>query len=202
MSTARLRVGAGITVLLVAGALISCVATQDTPDAPPPPTGPASSYPVVVPPAQQLYRVDSVYDGDTLRVLLPSGASAAVRVLGIDAPEMRAPQPPEDLDRSDAPPAGPECGAVEARDAARAVLAGQSVLLTEDPGQPGQDQYGRLLRYVEIPEAGDLADLLLYGGFVQVFEEYPVSRTPHYQVLQADAIAREAGSWAVCGWLN
>ena len=198
MSAASLRLASGVCVLLIAGAVLSCTAHQPTPGAPPPPTGPASSYPQAVPPAEQLYRVDSVYDGDTLRIFLPSGESTPVRVLGIDAPEMKVSMP-EDLGRSDAPEPGPECGAVEARDAARAVLLGKSVRLTEDLQQPGQDRYGRLLRYVYV-EGQDLADILLNAGLVQVYEDYPVRHTERYLEEQDRARERGAGSWAVCGW--
>lgn len=164
----------------------------------PPSVTPAVQAPAVPPPGEQLYPVDSVYDGDTLRVLLPSGASAAVRVLGIDAPEMasspRSPETaPEDLGRF------PECGAVDARDDARALLQGKSVSLTADPAQGDKDVYGRLLRYVQV-DGRDLAESLLHDGWVQVYTEYPVSRTPHYLNVQANALAAESGGWAMCGW--
>jgi micrococcal nuclease len=186
-----------MTMLLV-GAVLSCTAVQGTPDAP----APDSAYPSVPPPGEQLYKVDSVYDGDTVRVFLPSGESAPVRVLGIDAPEMQAPRPPEDLDRSDAPSAGPECGAVDARDLARGLLLGGSVQLTEDPEQPGEDHYQRLLRYVTLPDGKDLAETLLASGWVQVYEEYPVVRTPDYLSVQRSAQDAEQGGWAMCGWEN
>lgn len=194
------RLAAATSALLVAGAVLSCTAVQATPDAPPPPAA-SSSYPAATPPAEQLYKVDSVYDGDTLRVFTPDGNSVPVRVLGIDAPEMRTAPAPEDLGRTDAPPPGPECGAVEARDAARAVLQGKSVRLTEDLEQPGQDRYSRLLRYVYV-DGEDLADVLLNAGLVRVYEQYPVRHTPRYLEEQARARTGGAGSWAVCGWEN
>lgn len=189
------RAAAAAVVFAVAAGLLACTAVQDTPDIP----APSSAYPQSEPPGRQLYRVDSVYDGDTLRVFTPQGESVQVRVLGIDAPEMQAPRPPEDLGRTDAPSPGPECGAVDAREAARAVLLGKSVELEEDPAQPGQDRYGRLLRYVTV-DGQDLAHMLLYGGFVWVYTYYPVSRTPMYEVYQEDAREAERGGWAVCGW--
>lgn len=197
------RRAAGLALLLLAG-LAACTAGTLTgnPVTSPPPPGPSvPQYPSVPPPAEQSYKVDSVYDGDTLRVFLPDGTSQPVRVLGINAPEMRAPVPPEDLDRSDAPAPGPECGAEEARTVARELLQGKSVQLTQDPAQGDKDAYGRLLRYVQV-DGRDLAEALLHSGWVQVYERYPVARTPHYLNVQANARAAESGGWAMCGWEN
>ena len=170
--------------------------------APTPSTEPAPTpepTPETTPPAVDVYSVLSVYDGDTLRVSLPDGSDVSVRVLGIDAPEMKAPRPPGDATRTDAPPAHAECGAVQARDRARALLLGQEVELQQDPEQPAQDQYGRWLRYVSV-QGQDLGAALLSEGLVWVFEEYPVQRTPAYRDLQQSALGQEIGGWAVCGW--
>jgi hypothetical protein len=43
---------------------------------------------------------------------------------------------------------------------------------------------------------------LLIAGLVQVYEKYPVSRTPYYRTLQDAARLAESGSWPVCGWEN
>jgi endonuclease YncB( thermonuclease family) len=56
---------------------------------------------------------------------------------------------------------------------------------------------------VSLPDGGqDLAASLLAAGWAQVFEQYPVSRTPEYQAVQAAAQAAENGGWAMCGWLQ
>lgn len=185
-------------MLVAAGIIVACTTAQPTPGALPG----ASAYPSVSAPAVQLYRVDSVYDGDTLRVFTPDGRSVPVRVLGIDAPEMRAPVPPEDLGRSDAPEPHAECGAVNARDLARSLLLGNSVSLQEDPEQGDKDNHGRLLRYVTLPDGKDLAEQLLASGWVQVYTQYPVAKTPSYLHVQQTALDSEVGGWAMCGWEN
>ncbi len=172
--------------------------TPSTEPAPTPEPAPEPT-PETTPPAVDVYSVLSVYDGDTLRVRTPDGSEVSVRVLGIDAPEMRAPRPAGDATRSDAPPPTAECGAVQARDRARALLLGQDVTLEQDPEQPGQDQWGRLLRYVSV-HGTDLAGVLLQEGLVWVFEDYPVQRTPSYRSMQQQAADQELGGWAVCGW--
>ncbi|HEX6685514.1 MAG TPA: thermonuclease family protein [Candidatus Limnocylindrales bacterium] len=126
-------------------------------------------------------RIASVYDGDTLRVH-QGGNTVPVRVLGIDAPELRP----------------KECWGEESRDAARALLLGQSVVLTADPTQGDKDRYGRLLRYVQLPDGRDLAHTLLAEGDVIVYEQYPVSKTAEYEQAQAAARAAREGLWAAC----
>jgi micrococcal nuclease len=194
----RTCVAGSVTAFLLAGAVLACTAQQGP--TPPAAAPPASAYPSVEPPGKQLYKVDSVYDGDTLRVFTPGGQSVQVRVLGIDAPEMRRPRPAGDTTRTDAPSAGPECGATQARDLARAQLLGKSVELVEDPTQGSQDNFGRLLRYVQLPDGQDLGEVLLRDGWVWVFEEYPVSRTPDYRSVQRFAQDGEVGGWRECGW--
>jgi micrococcal nuclease len=194
------RVAAGASILVLAAAGILYFRTPPPPPAQP--AQPAAAYPA---PATQ-FPVLSVYDGDTLRVRAADGESVPVRVLGIDTPEL-APPPgtpatpgstaPEDLGRY------PECGAVQARDLARSLLLGRSVVLQSDPAQPSPDRFGRTLAYVSLPDGGqDLAASLLAAGWAQVFEQYPVSRTPGYRSLQAAAQLSETGGWAMCGWLQ
>jgi endonuclease YncB( thermonuclease family) len=130
-----------------------------------------------------------VTDGDTFRVLYPSGASGSVRVLGIDAAELH----PTGSD-------SPQCYATEAKQAVSAALAGTSVSLVPDAAQPSPDRYGRELSYVQTASGTDLAELLLSQGYVRVYNAYPVSRTAHYLELQAAAKASGSGGWSACGW--
>lgn len=187
MSTpGRVATGASLLVLAVAGILYFR-------PGPPPEPASAAAYPA---PATQL-PVASVTDGDTFRVLAADGSSHSVRVLGIDAAELH----PAASAQSGAPENhGPQCYATEARAAVSAMLAGTSVQLSPDPEQPSPDRYGRELAYVRTQDGTDLAESLLSGGFVRVYNAYPVSRTTHYLQVQADARARGAGGWKACGW--
>lgn len=179
------RVAAGASILVLAAAGILYL----HPSVPAPPAS-AAAYPA---PASQ-FPVASVTDGDTFRVLAPDGSSHSVRVLGIDAAELHPSAPPSAPENH-----GPQCYALQARDAVRAALQGRSVSLAPDPEQPSPDRYGRELSYVQTPE-GDLAESLLSQGLVRVYNAYPVQRTPHYLQVQADARARGAGGWSACGW--
>jgi endonuclease YncB( thermonuclease family) len=146
--------------------------------------------------------VVSVYDGDTLTVVV-EGEKESVRPLGIDAPE---------LENKGLGITG-ECYGEQSRDAARGLLAGTTVRLTVDPeqGDPGddyRDQYGRLLRYVEVPldtgdittatDSVDFADYQLRHGNAWVYEQYPVERTPQYMTEMQQAQQDHEGLWAAC----
>jgi micrococcal nuclease len=126
-----------------------------------------------------------VTDGDTLRVRVPGGREEAVRVLGIDTPEVH----PE-----------LECGGLEATSALeRLAPVGSKVVLVSDPTQADRDRYDRLLRYVG--RSGDdvgLAQVTSGHAQVFVFRDDPFERNRAYQ--RAERTARQDGraSWARC----
>ncbi|WP_248761465.1 thermonuclease family protein [Pseudarthrobacter sp. SSS035] len=81
------------------------------------------------------YRVESVVDGDTIRIEC-NGESTRVRLVGINTPETV---------KEDAPV---ECGGPEASASLHAILDAGEVFLSTDPAQGERDRYGRLLAYV------------------------------------------------------
>lgn len=136
-------------------------------------------------------QVVSVYDGDTLTVVI-EGEKESVRPLGMDAPE------------KDNPNIGVkgECYAEQSADALRALIDGEQVTLTVDPEQGNadddyRDQYGRLLRYVEIGDI-DISQYQIVNGNAWVYEQYPVARTPIYQIAMTQAQDNHNGLWAAC----
>jgi endonuclease YncB( thermonuclease family) len=172
----------------------SPVTSADTPANPPPLTTDPLA-PLVGP-------VVSVYDGDTLTVVV-GGEKESVRPLGIDAPE---------LENKGLGIVG-ECYGPQSKDAARALLTGTTVRLTVDPEQGDakddyRDQYGRLLRYVQVPldtgdiitatDSVDFGDYQIRSGNAWVFEQYPVERTPDYMTEMAQAQQDHTGLWAAC----
>lgn len=88
-----------------------------------------------------------VVDADTFVV----AGGDRVRVLGIDACEARDP------------------GGSAASAAARDLLTGQAVTLRAQPGAPDRDRYGRLLRYVALPDGRDLGEVLVPRRDVGVY---------------------------------
>ena len=122
-----------------------------------------------------------VVDGDTIRVRV-DGVEERVRLIGIDAPEVRP----------DAP-ATPEPYADAATDANARLLAGGRLVLETDVSE--RDRYGRLLRDIWVERDGTwtLVNLALVAeGFAQV-STYPPDVKYADALLEAQRQAREAG---------
>ena len=130
-------------------------------------------------------RILRVVDGDTVDVRLESGATARVRLLGIDTPEVYS---------------GIECGGRAASRAADRVLPqGARVALVPDPTQALVDRYGRILRYV-MKGSLDVDRLLVERGHatVYVYDHRPFERARDYFAAQAAAKAHHRGIWRNC----
>lgn len=135
-------------------------------------------------------RIVSVADGDTVDVQLSSGATRSVRLLAMDSPEKYA-------TRYGSPD---ECGGLAAS-AFMERFDGRAVVLISDASQDSVDRYGRLLRYVQLPDGTDLGGAEVARGLAMPYLfDTPARRYPRY-VRSAEA-ARAAGraSWGPpCG---
>jgi micrococcal nuclease len=118
-----------------------------------------------------------VVDGDTLEVRV-GGRVERVQMIGLDAPESVDPCRPV------------ECFGREASAKARELLpAGTAVQLGGDPRLGDRDRYGRLLRYVILPDGRNVAELMLAEGCGFEF----TCRLPHRYQEQFRATQRAAG---------
>ena len=124
--------------------------------------------------------VVEVVDGDTIRVEV-AGEQESVRLIGINAPERG------------------ECLASEATDRLRNLVAGQAVELVVD--RTDRDQYGRLLRHVEVEGVDVGAELVRFG--LALARDYPpdTTRSDDYAAAQRTAEDAGVGMWAAdaCG---
>lgn len=148
-------------------ATVNASATAGSPAAPEvDPTPDRATYPVL-----------RVVDGDTLRVLI-DGRDESVRVIGIDAPETD------------------ECWGSEATQAATRMLEGASVGLTADPTQADRDRYGRLLRYVVLPDGADLGLRMITDGNADEYTyDNAYAHQQAYRSADAAAAAGGHGRW-------
>lgn len=128
-----------------------------------------------------------VVDGDTLDVRLPNGV-ARIRVLSLDTPEVVKPNTPV------------QCWGPEASAYAHQRLDGQTVTLTADPTQDDVDRYGRLLRYVGLPDGSDYStDALAAGmGRVYTYGHHPAARYVDLVAAQTVAQQQRIGLWGAC----
>jgi micrococcal nuclease len=135
------------------------------------------------------YQVIEVVDGDTVKVEI-DGASATLRLIGLDTPETVDPRKPV------------QCFGREASDRAKELLSGKRVVLESDPTQGEKDTYSRLLAYVRFEDGVLFNQKMISDGYAH---EYTYEAPYKYQVQfkQAEREARQAGrglwSGSTCG---
>ena len=163
-------------------------ATTVTSTITPPARGTTASRPpatlpttVPVPVTGVVALVESVTDGDTIRVRLDGGAAEPLRLIGINAPEQG------------------ECYAAEATAWLQAAVAGRDVVLVQDASD--RDRFDRLLRYVWVEDRFVNEDLVAGGYAIARRFEPDVGYAEVLEGAQAAAMAAGAGIWAAdaCG---
>ncbi len=155
--------------------------------------------------ADGLSTVIRVVDGDTIIVEIDEGASRQndlrdtipqnriIRLIGVDTPEV--------VDSRKTV----ECFGKEASEFTKNLLLGKRVRLESDPTQGDRDKYGRLLRYVFLPDGMLVNKTIITEGYGH---EYTYRMPYRYQddFKTAERTARETGKglWAsgVCGLQN
>jgi micrococcal nuclease len=160
--------------------------------APPEPTAaPPTAAPTAAPQAiaapeleRESAQVVRVVDGDTLKVML-NGQEQTVRLIGIDTPESVHPRQPV------------ECFGIEASNKAKELASDQPVQLAADPTQDSVDRYGRLLRYVYLPDGALLNWELIYQGYAFEYTyNVPYFYQSEFQQAERDAREQQRGLWA------
>lgn len=125
--------------------------------------------------------VQSVLDGDSLRVEMPDGSSEEVRMLGINTPERD------------------ECMGDASRETAERLIDGQDVMLSGS-GDDDRDQFGRLLRYVYLAD-GTLVnhELLLSGAALALSNDHELELV--FRDAEDTAFEAGLGLWGIgaCG---
>jgi len=128
-------------------------------------------------------RLLRVFDADTILVQLPGGDHERVRLLGVDAPEVKG--------YRDAEPGGEE-----AKARARELLGSGPVRLEADGTADERDGYQRLLRYVHLPDGRDLGRTLIEEGYARAYRRFTYSRKKEYLALESQAREERRGLWA------
>jgi len=134
--------------------------------------------------ATQTAQVVSVHDGDTITVRV-NGRSEKIRLVGIDSPELDDGRP--EYRRA----------AYEARDYARAQLAGEKVTLESEPRQKDRDRYGRLLRYVILEDGTNFDECMVRKGYAHVFDKFQFAQKQRFKAAESAAKREGLGVWAL-----
>lgn len=129
-----------------------------------------------------LYTVSEVIDGDTIKVYAGSGIET-IRLIGINAPEKSSPYREE------------ECFGVEASAEADKMLSGSKVFLEADPMVSDKDKYGRLLRYVFMPDGRFVNAELVAGGFAFNYPYENFQYLKYFNGLENRAKSARLGLW-------
>lgn len=128
--------------------------------------------------------VTRVVDGDTIEVRMPDGELEHVRLLLVDTPEVFG---------------GVECYGREASAFVRGLLpAGALVRLERDV--TNRDSFGRLLRYLYLPDGTMLNERLVEGGYAEYhrYDGVNVRYATRIEAAQRRAQAAGAGLWGAC----
>ncbi len=132
------------------------------------------------------YSITRVIDGDTFVVSI-DGATATVRLIGVDSPEVTSST------------TAAQCYGQEAQTAVRARLTGQAVYLEADPVSGDADKYGRLLRYASLEDGTRINRWLIDEGYA---EEYTYAGQQYryrdeFQTAETTARSQKKGLWSV-----
>jgi micrococcal nuclease len=124
----------------------------------------------------------SAVDGDTIDMSI-NGQTQRVRLIGVDTPEVFG---------------GVDCFGPDASDFTKSRLTpGLAVGLEKDVSE--MDRFGRLLRYVYLPDGAMFNEVLVAEGYAQAVT-FPPDVKYQERFLAAQRMAREAnkGLWAGC----
>lgn len=133
-----------------------------------------------------LYTIDHYVDGDTIAVNMNGGVET-IRFIGVDTPETHKPNTPV------------QCyGELAAANTQRLISQFGKVRLQADPLDTNRDVYGRLLRYVYLPDGTLLDEQIIKTGYGFAYLGFPFSKADQFAADQKTAQAGKVGLWGSC----
>ncbi len=133
-----------------------------------------------------LYTVAHYVDGDTIDVNM-NGNIETVRFIGVDTPETHKPNTPV------------QCYGPQAAAYTKEIISKYGkVRLQADPLDTNRDRYGRLLRYVYLPDGTLLDEQLVQKGYGFAYLGFPFSLKEQFAKDEQTAQAAKLGLWAAC----
>jgi len=132
-----------------------------------------------------LYHVLYFDDGDTLVVDM-NGHPETVRFIGVDTPETHKPNVPV------------QCYGPEASAYTKKLVGSQKVRLVADPLDTNRDRYGRLLRYIYLPDGRLVDQILITQGYGLAYTFFPFSKKAEFTADEQAARQAKHGLWSKC----
>lgn len=131
------------------------------------------------------YSINHFVDGDTIAINM-DGAVEKVRFIGVDTPETHKPNTPV------------QCYGPAAASYTASIIGHQRVRLVADSLSTDRDRYGRLLRYVYLPDGTNLNEQLIKTGHAFYYPYFPFSSSDKFSADQSAAKASGLGLWTSC----
>ena len=133
-----------------------------------------------------LYPIDHYVDGDTIAVNM-NGNIETIRFIGVDTPETHKPNTPV------------QCYGPDAAAFTKAQISQfGKVRLQADPLDTNRDVYGRLLRYIYLPDGTLLDEKLIQQGYGFAYLDFPFTKKAQFAADEKAAQAAKTGLWGVC----
>jgi micrococcal nuclease len=133
-----------------------------------------------------LYTINHYVDGDTIAVNM-NGTVETIRFIGVDTPETHKPDTPV------------QCFGPEAAAHTKNVISKfGKVRLQADPLDTNRDVYGRLLRYVYLPDGTLLDEQIIKDGYGFAYLSFPFSKKDQFATDQKTAQTAKLGLWGAC----
>jgi endonuclease YncB( thermonuclease family) len=132
-----------------------------------------------------LYPVKQFVDGDTVVVDM-NGRPETIRMIGVDTPETHKPATPV------------QCYGPEASAYTKTLIGNSLVRLEADPLDTNRDRYGRLLRYVFLPDGTLVEAKLISEGYGFAYTQFPFQKKDQFVASEHTAKQASRGLWAAC----
>lgn len=139
----------------------------------------------VTPLSPGTYRITRFSDGDTISVDM-DGTEEEIRFIGVDTPETQDPRKPV------------QCFGKSASAFTRQLIGDQAVRLEADTLSSNRDRYGRLLRYVYLPDGRLVQAEIIKAGYGFAYISFPFAKLEEFSTYQREAREQEKGLWKDC----
>lgn len=136
--------------------------------------------------------VKEVIDGDTFII----GDGSRVRMLGIDAPEMRRSGKMD----NDSKRTGQDQKTISVLGERsfrylKDLIEKENVFMVKENNYEDKDKYGRLLRYIYLEDGTFINGKMVEDGYAQVYRKFDLSKKQELIAMENDARRNKRGLW-------
>ena len=115
-----------------------------------------------------------------------NGHTEAIRFIGVDTPETHDPRKPV------------QCFGPQAAAYTQSLIGSSTVRLVADALDTDRDRYGRLLRYIYLPDGTLVNQILIEQGYGFYYPYFPFTKKSEFSAAQTTAQNAKRGLWSAC----